>query len=576
MRPLNALLSELERLGVLVWEEAGRLGYKAPKGSLSRELLEELRARKHEVLESLRLGRPPAVGEIGRADRTQPLPLSFGQERLWFVDQLSPGSPAWNVTGALRIEGALDLGVLERCLNEVVRRHDVLRTTFAHEPVAALAGAPTGEHYQVIHPFAPFSLPVSQVPVCDAAELHAAEQRQLQAAAAVGFDLARGPIYRFAVVRFTASPSPRDSGTPPFPPAPIHLLIIVIHHIAVDEWSIRVLFQEVSALYAAIRAGQPASISALRVQYADYAAFERRWLESTEAAASRSYWQAQLARLPVTQVPPDHPPAGPIGWAGVYHTQSLPAALAAALRQLGVRHGATTFMTLAAALGCLLQFVTKQDDMVIGTDVANREHTALLPLIGFFTNQVVLRADLRGDPTFAELLMRMRERTLSAYAQQRYPFHLLAAELDKERRSALATLFHIKLSLVVQSDMALPLPGLRVEPVAFPARHVRETFGFLFNEVAHGMELQICARSDLYEAATLSRLGQLFETLLGEVTAQPDCRLSQLRDRLDRADAVLQRQRADSARAAAHNKLKARRREAAAAPTETNGGGGRS
>ena len=202
-----------------MWEEAGRLGTKAPKGSLSRELLRGAAGPKHEVLESLRLGRPPAVGEIGQADHAAAAAVVRARAALVRRSAKSR-QPRLNVTGALRIEGALDLGVLERCLNEVVRRHDVLRTTFAHEPVAALAGAPTGEHYQVIHPFAPFSLPVSQVPVCDAAELHAAEQRQLQAAAAVGFDLARGPIYRFAVVRFTASPSPRDSGTPPFPPAP--------------------------------------------------------------------------------------------------------------------------------------------------------------------------------------------------------------------------------------------------------------------------------------------------------------------------------------------------------------------
>ena len=570
MRPLNALLGELEKLGVLLWEEDGRLGYRAPRGSLSRELIEELRARKHEVLESLRLATaPPAAGEIGRADRTQPLPLSFGQERLWFVDQLSPKNPAWNVTGALRIEGALDLEALECSLNAVVRRHEVLRTTFAHGPLSATEAVPAGGPCQIVHPFVPFSLPVFEVPVCDEAELRAAEQRQLEAAATEGFDLVRGPVYRFAAIRFIAGLGETGADGPLSPSPRLHLLIIVLHHIAVDEWSIRALFHEIAALYAAHRAAQPSPLPELSVQYADYAAFERRWLQSPEAAAARSYWRTQLAQPPVTEVPADHRPVEALGWAGVYHTRMLPPALGTALRQLSVRQGATPFVTLAAALGCLLQFLTKQDDVVIGSDVANREHAALLPLIGFFTNQVALRADLRGDPTFTELLQRMREVTLAAQTHQRYPFHLLAAELDQKRLAALATLFHGKLSFVEKSGLTLPLPGLRIEPVGFPAQHVRETLGFMVSELAHGMELQLGARRDLYEPATLVRLGQLFETLLVAITAQPASRLSQLHERLDEADAALRRQRAESVRATVHQKLKARRRDGAAPAVQT-------
>jgi amino acid adenylation domain-containing protein len=448
---------------------------------------------------------PPLV----RVPRSGPLPLSFAQQRLWFLDQLTPGHFLYNSAAAVRLRGGLNALALAQTFSEIVRRHEVLRATFGM----------LGEYpVQVIAAAAPVRLSVVDLRQVPAAQWQQAAQRL----ATEPFDLARGPLLRVSLLRLAEAE---------------HMLVLVMHHIVSDGWSAGVMIREVVALYTAYTTGTPSPLPELPLQYADFAHWQRQWLQGEVLETQLAYWQQQLAGAPAAlALPTDWPrPTLPSG-RGTAQALALSPTLSAALRRLSERHGVTLFMTLLAAFNVMLRYHSGCDDLVVGTDVANRTRAEVEGLLGFFVNQLVLRADLRGNPTFRELLGRLRQVTLAAYAHQDIPFEMLVAALRPERRLQYAPLFQVKLVLQNAPMPAMQVAGLSLSPEIL-ARSVVE-FDLLLNlqDRPEGICGELEYRTDLFAATSIARFIEHFTTILRQVAAQPEVRLQTLEDALAAAD----------------------------------------
>jgi amino acid adenylation domain-containing protein/FkbM family methyltransferase len=446
-----------------------------------------------------------AGGEEGKENA---FPLSFSQERLWLIDRLEPGSAAYNLPTALRLAGRLDLDALARTLAEIVRRHEVLRTTYEERD---------GRPVQVVHPAAPIPLPRIDLGGLAAARRNAGDteaRRLATAEAARPFDLARGPVLRVQLMRLGALE---------------HALSFTVHHIASDGWSSGVLVAELSALYAAFSRGLPSPLPALPIQYADFAAWQRQVLQGPALERSLAYWRRQLAAPPPPlALPADRPrPAAPSP-AGGSVPVDLPAAATAALRGLGQRSGATLLMTVTAAYAALLVRLTGETDFAIGTPVAGRARREVEPLIGFFVNTLVLRVDLAGDLTFGDILERVRQVMLAAFAHQDLPFDQLVQELQPERSLGETPFFQTMCALFTPGEGELALPGLTLH--AQPIESAATLFDLTLSladagdEVGGGLEY----RSDLFDRTTVERFAGHFLSLVRAAADDPGRRLSEL------------------------------------------------
>ncbi|HOR01623.1 MAG TPA: condensation domain-containing protein, partial [Anaerolineae bacterium] len=432
------------------------------------------------------------------------LPLSFAQQRLWFLDQLEPGTASYNVPDRLRLRGALDVTALERSLNEVVRRHEVLRTTFP-----TVDGRPA----QAITPAPALALPLIDLQHLPGAEREAEAARLAAEEAARPFDLARGPLGRATLLRL----APEE-----------HVVLLTLHHIVCDEWSSGVVVQEVAALYQAFTAGRPSPLAELPIQYADYACWQRSWLQGEVLEEQLTYWKQQLAGLVPLELPADHPRPAVPGFQGGYQAFALPPALLDGLRDLCRREGATLFMALLAGFQALLGRYSGQDDIAVGSPVANRNRAETEGLIGFFVNTLVLRSDLSGDPSFRELVRRTREAALGAYAHQDVPFDMVVDALQPARDLSRTPLFQVMLVLQNTPARALELPGLvlRGEPVYSGAAKFDLTMTLV--ETEQGLAGTLEYRRDLYDAATIARLAGHFQALLEGAVADPGQAISGL------------------------------------------------
>ena len=359
------------------------------------------------------------VRSIVPVPRSNHTPLSFAQERLWFLDRLDPDSPTYNVPAAFRLAGDLNLNALEQSLNEVVRRHEVLRTVFA---------TVNGNPVQKILPSLAIALTPIDISQQPENERQPALQSLLKEEAERPFDLSRGPLIRARLWHL----APHD-----------HVLALNLHHIVSDGWSMGVLFRELSALYQAYRSGEPSPLPELPIQYADYAIWQRNWLQGENLDIQLSYWRKQLDGLSTLQLPTDHlrPPVQT--YRGASQSLELSAQLSQAIKGLGRREGVTLFMTLLAAFQTLLCRYCGQQDIAVGTPIAGRARQETEGLIGFFVNTLVLRADLSNNPTFKELLRQVRETTLEAYTHQDLPFEKLVEELHPERNPSISPLFQV-------------------------------------------------------------------------------------------------------------------------------------
>jgi amino acid adenylation domain-containing protein len=431
-----------------------------------------------------------------RAERTGSIPLSFAQQRLWFLDQLEPGTAYYNIPAGLRLEGALDVGALQRAFDELLRRHESLRTTFRAEQ---------GEPVQVIAPA--FSLPLAVVDLREvsAPEREAEALRLATQEARRPFNLATGPLLRATVLRLEEQR---------------HVMLLTLHHIISDGWSMGVLVREMAALYEAFRQDRASPLPELGLQYADYALWQRQWLRGEVLEARLEWWRKQLEDAPsVLELPTDRPRPAVRTYRGATHLSLLPAPLAGALESLSQREGATLFMTLMAAFQALLHRYSGQTDIVVGTDVANRDHAETESLIGFFVNQLVLRLRLGGDPTFRQLLAQTRQVSLDAYAQQDLPFEDLVRALNPERSMAHAPLFQVKLVLQNTTRSVVELPGLRMESDAVDPATAKLDLTVLVSPSPEGLYCAWMYSMDLFDAPTMERMALHFQRVLEAVVA---------------------------------------------------------
>jgi amino acid adenylation domain-containing protein/FkbM family methyltransferase len=443
-------------------------------------------------------------------------PVSFAQQRLWFLDQLRPGSNEYNLPAALRLRGALDVESLRRSFNELVRRHETLRTTFR---------SVEGEPVQVIAPALAAELPLTDLSRLPAPEREAEALRLTQEEATRPFDLERGPLVRATLVRLADEE---------------HLLLFAMHHIVSDGWSMGVLVGEISTLYKAFVKGEPSPLKELPVQYADYAVWQREWLQGETLEAQLAYWRRQLEGAPPSlELPTDFPRPDTQVTAGAVETLVLPSDLVGSLKALGRREGATLYMVLLAAFQTLLSRHTGQQDILVGSPIAGRGDTQLEELIGFFVNTLVLRTNFAGDPTFRELLSRVREVTLDAYAHQDMPFERLVEELQPERSLNRTPLFQVMFVMQNAPQEALSLPGLTLEPVPFDIDSTKFDLSFSATESGGQLFCVLNYKTALFEAATAARLLAHFEVLLRAAASNPAGRAAALPYLTEREERLL-------------------------------------
>jgi amino acid adenylation domain-containing protein len=463
------------------------------------ELQAQVAYRKTEILALLErraTGQDSAAARLGPMPRSGELELSFAQQRLWFLDQLEPGTSAYTMAGRRRLPGPLDLTALAGALGELVRRHESLRTTFVSRD---------GEPRQQIgepEPVIPEIVDLETVPVAE-------RDRIVQALVHRPFTLARGPLFRPVVLRH----APDE-----------HELLMSIHHIVADGGSMRIIADELDLLYAVFVAKEPSPLPEPPLQYADFAIWQRRWLVADVLETQWAYWREQLAALPSPlELPTDHPRPRQSSLAAASHDFTLPRGLADALRRLGRREGVTPFMTMLTGFKAVLARCTGETDIVLGTPVANRNYLELESIVGFFANTLVLRTDLSGDPTFRELLGRVREVSLGAYGHPDMPFEKLVEELKPDRKLGQNPLFQI--SFVFQSGAG---GGGGVD---FDFVTVGSPFDltlFVQDTGEEGLSATIEYRRDLFRPDTIARLAGHYRTLLEGAAADPDQRLSAL------------------------------------------------
>ncbi len=452
-------------------------------------------------LEALR--RRDARERISPRKTSGPAPLSFAQERLWFFDQLVPGCPAYNSFRALRLTGQLDVAVLQRTLDALMLRHEALRTTFS------LADSyPT----QIVNPADSASLVTEDLSMLSADELANALTERVVEAARRPFDLARDPLLRSVLLRLNEQE---------------HVLVLVIHHIAFDAWSGTVLLREFMALYDAFSTGQEAPFDELPIQYSDFAVWQREHMRGEQVEAQLSYWKEQFADgLPVLQLPTDRPRPAVQTFVGARASVRLPASLLGELKALGRSEGATLFMTLFAAYSTLLARYSGQERIVIGSPIAGRTRVETEGLIGCFINTLAFNADLSGDPTFRELLGRVRRQALGAYAHQELPFERLVEELQPERDLSRTAVFQTMFQLRNIPRKALQMNALGIEELEFDPGIAKFDLTLEAVERPDGIEC-ICEYStDLFERPTIERLLGHYRTLLESAIADPDLPLS--------------------------------------------------
>jgi amino acid adenylation domain-containing protein len=453
----------------------------------------------------LRLGGGEAdVPPIVPVPRDGRLPLSFAQERLWFLDRLEARTLAYNEAAAFRLEGPLDIAAFRGALDEILLRHESLRTAFPEVD---------GEAVQVIRPAAPFEIPEVDLRALPQA-LHGEEVHRLALSQALRpFSLAHGPLVRGLLMRLGGND---------------HAVLFSFHHIIFDGWSVGVFVRELSALYRARIAGVPASLPPLAIQYADFAAWQRGWLQGEVLERQVAWWRGQLTGAAVLELPTDRPrPILAQAPSGLLHPLLQPS-LTEPLRAFSRGHGATLFMTLLAGFQALLHRHTGQTDISVGTPSANRNHGDVEKLIGFFVNMLVMRTDLSGDPGFGDLVDRVRQTALGTYDHQSVPFAKLVEELRPERDLRHTPLFQVSFQVLNVPQSPLELPGITLHPLSFAARSAKFDLDLALTDAADRLAGVLDYNADLFDATTMERFLAHFRQLLTGAVENPAQRLSDL------------------------------------------------
>jgi amino acid adenylation domain-containing protein/non-ribosomal peptide synthase protein (TIGR01720 family) len=456
------------------------------------------------VEQALRAGEGQASPPMLRAAEGGAIPLSFAQERLWFLDRLEPDDPTYVISIAARFTGELDVALLEQALSEVVRRHEVLRTTFAPGEKAVLS----------IQPPMPITIPVTRFDAVTREERDAAAMREATLAVRQPFNLAESPLLRARLFALAADE---------------HLLLLSMHHIASDGWTMNLLTGEIAALYRAFAAGEPSPLPELPLQYSDYAHWQRQWLEGAVLDAQLAYWRDKLTGAPGSLALPSDRPRPPVpSHRGGRRSFALSADLSQALKQLSAQKGATLFMTLLAAFDVLLYRYSGQGDVIIGSPIANRTRAETEKLIGFFVNTLVLRSALTDEMTFEELLHQVKETCLGAYAHQDTPFERLVQELAPERDLSRTPLFQVVFTLQNAPREQIALPGLTLAAASAESGTAKFDLTLGMTEGAQSLLGWFEYSADLFEASTIDRMLAHFEVLLQAITEAPKCQIGAL------------------------------------------------
>jgi amino acid adenylation domain-containing protein len=448
------------------------------------------------------MGNNPAQGILGTA-ATYVFPTTFAQQRLWFLEQLQPGGVSYLVPWSLRLSGQLNVEALEKSLNEIVRRHEILRTTFSWKD-----GAPV----QVVAGSLCIALPV--IDLSDRTNPAEEAQRLARDEAHKPLDLERGPLVRARLLRVNAEE---------------HVLLLTMHHIIFDGWSRRILVRELAALYEAFCADQVPQLPPPKLQYADYAVWQRKQFQGVHLEKQLSYWKEQLAGIPASlDLPTDRPRPAIQTFNGAKSPLSLSAELTQKLNAYSCERGVTLFMTLLAGFQALLARYSNQEDIVVGSPIANRNRAETEEMIGFFANTLVLRSKFSADPSFDELVAQVKETALGAYAHQDVPFEKLVEELQPERNLGQNPLFQVLFSFQNMPRQAFELAGLKVSFLDHGDATAKFDVSAFLSETTEGVRGRIEYNTDLFDATTIWRLGEHYSKLLESAVANPEEKVSHL------------------------------------------------
>ncbi|BAZ30180.1 non-ribosomal peptide synthase [Cylindrospermum sp. NIES-4074] len=459
-------------------------------------LLQRLNQKKSQVAE---------IQIAPQLPKNQSIPLSFAQQRLWFLEQFDPGQATYNISSAVRLRGKLNAIALEQSLNAVIERHEALRTAFT-----TIDGQPV----QIITPSLRLAIPLIDLQKLPEIEHQQAVQRLATENAKTPFDLSQAPLLRVSLLQLSTTG---------------YVLLLTMHHIISDGWSMGILIQEVASCYQAFCGGKELSLPKLPIQYADFAIWQRQWLQGEAQTTQIAYWRQQLqGSLPVLDLPTDKPRPAEQTFCGAWETFVLSEELSESLRQLSQKQGVTLFMTLLTAFNILLYCYTGQEDILIGSPIANRNRTEIEGLIGFFVNTLVLRTDISGNPSFRELLQRVRQVALDAYVHQDLPFERLVEELQPERHLSHSPLFQVLFNLQNERSLDLSLPDLKLQPLEADTGTAKFDLTLSIingeREITGAFEYN----TDLFKRATIQRAIAHFQNLLLGIVSNPDQHLSEL------------------------------------------------
>ncbi|MFN6465859.1 MAG: non-ribosomal peptide synthetase [Nostoc sp. DedVER02] len=424
-------------------------------------------------------------------------PLSFAQQRVWFLEQLEPNSPAYIVSNAQRLTGKLNVGVLQQSLDAIVVHHEALRTNFITSPDGSpvqIIGTPRAVEIKII------KVTEKQVEFL----LNQEVQRP--------FNLKSDLMLRATLLQVDEQE---------------HILLLMMHHIASDGWSIGILWQQLIALYEAFLSSEPSPLAKLPIQYADFAVWQHQWLSGEVLSSQTNYWKTQLAGAnTVLELPTDRPRPPVQTYQGATQSLMLPQTLSASLTELSHQEGVTLFMTLLAAFGTILHRYTGQENILIGSPIAGRNRSEIEGLIGFFINTVVLRADFAGNPSFRSLLNRIRQMALNAYAHQDMPFEKLVEELQPERDTSRNPLFQVWFNMLNLRDIQLELPGVTIEPVSMLETASKFDLTLYVTEQNQGIKLDLVYNTDLFTSERMMEMLHQFHHLLNQIVAAPQRQIS--------------------------------------------------
>ncbi|MBD2417074.1 amino acid adenylation domain-containing protein, partial [Anabaena cylindrica FACHB-243] len=508
MKTTTEFLAYLKSLDIQLWVNGDKLHYSTPTGTLTPTLLGQIKEYKPEIIKLLQnttLDSSYSTGAIVPVTRDTDIPLSFAQQRLWLIEQIAGNSAIYNESGVVKISGSLQIAVLQQSFAEIVQRHEVLRTSFKNVD---------GQPIQEIAPNLNITVPVVDWRSLTKTEQELEVQRLIAEEAKRPFDLTQAPLLRVTLLQLEETE---------------YLLQLTIHHILADFWAINLLLDEFTLLYQAFAQGKASPLPPLPIQYADFTVWQRQYLQTDLLETELAYWKQQLHNAPnLLQLPIERSRPPIQTYPGKIHNFSLSKTLTESLKATSRSVGATLFMTLLATFKTLLYRYTGQEDILVGSPIANRNRAEIEKLIGIFANTLVLRTSLSGNPSFRELLIRVREVTLNAYTHQNLPFEKLVEELQLPRDLSYSQLFQVMFSFLNVPQTSLEIPGLTLEILPTHNQTSRFDLTLEFAETESGLIGEVEYNTDLFDAATISSMVGHLETLLTAVAANPDQRLLEL------------------------------------------------